>query len=84
MGGCQNYGPFLGTQNIRCRIIIRTPKGPITFDNHPYGALSMTRSIGCYWMECYSLQQAEGSVLAESLKSSIGGKFPTEGSGYRV
>ena len=22
MGGCQNYGPFLGTLNIRCRIII--------------------------------------------------------------
>ena len=21
MGGCQNYGPFLGTLNIRCRII---------------------------------------------------------------
>ena len=29
MGGCQNYGPFLDTLNIRCRIIIRTPKGTI-------------------------------------------------------
>ena len=29
MGSCQNYGPFLGTLNIRCRIIIRTPKGTI-------------------------------------------------------
>ena len=27
MGGCQNYGPLLGTLNSRCRIIIRTPKG---------------------------------------------------------
>ena len=27
MGGCQNYGPFLGTLNIRCRIIIGTQKG---------------------------------------------------------
>ena len=26
-GGCQNYGPFWGTLNIRCRVIIRTPKG---------------------------------------------------------
>ena len=26
MGGCQNYGPFLGTLNIRCRIIIRIQK----------------------------------------------------------
>ena len=29
MGGCQNYGPFLGTLNIRCRIITGTQKGTI-------------------------------------------------------
>ena len=29
MGGCQNYGPFLGTLNIRCRIMIGTQKGTI-------------------------------------------------------
>ena len=29
MGGCQNYGPFLGTLNNRCRIIIGTQKGTI-------------------------------------------------------
>ena len=29
MGGCQNYGPFLGTPNIRCRIILGTQKGTI-------------------------------------------------------
>ena len=28
-GGRQNYGPFLGTLNIRCRIIIGDPKGTI-------------------------------------------------------
>ena len=27
--GCQNYGPFFGTLNIWCRIIIRTQKGTI-------------------------------------------------------
>ena len=27
MGGCQNYGPFLGTLNIRGRIITGTQKG---------------------------------------------------------
>ena len=27
MGGCQNYGPFWGTLNIRCRIIIGIQKG---------------------------------------------------------
>ena len=29
MGGCQNYGPFLGNLNIRGRIIIGTQKGTI-------------------------------------------------------
>ena len=29
MGGCQNYGPFLGALNIRCRIIIGIQKGTI-------------------------------------------------------
>ena len=29
MGGCQNYGPFLGTLNIRCRIIVGVRKGTI-------------------------------------------------------
>ena len=29
MGSCQNYGPFLGTLNNRCRIIIGTQKGTI-------------------------------------------------------
>ena len=36
MGGCQNYGPFLGTLNNRGRIIIGIQKGTIIFDNHPY------------------------------------------------
>ena len=29
MGGCQNYRPFLGSLNIRCRIIIGIQKGTI-------------------------------------------------------
>ena len=35
MGGFQNDGPFLGTLNIRCRIIIGIQKGDHSFDNHP-------------------------------------------------
>ena len=27
MGGCQNYGPFLGTLNISCRIIVGIRNG---------------------------------------------------------
>ena len=33
MGSCQNYGPFLGTLNIRCRIIKRIQKGTILLTN---------------------------------------------------
>ena len=29
LGACQNYGPFLGTLNNRCRIIIGTQTGTI-------------------------------------------------------
>ena len=29
MGSCQNYGPFLGTLNNRCRTILGTQKGTI-------------------------------------------------------
>ena len=29
VGGCQNYGPLLGTLNIRCRTILRTQKGTL-------------------------------------------------------
>ena len=36
MGGCQNYGPVLGTLNIRGRIIIGIPKRAHNLDNHPY------------------------------------------------
>ena len=35
MGGCTNYGPFLGALNIRCRIIIRTPKGTLILTTTP-------------------------------------------------
>ena len=35
MGGCQNYGPFLGTLNIRCRPILGTQKGTIVLTTTP-------------------------------------------------
>ena len=35
MGGCQNYGPFLGTPNIRCRMILGTQKGTIILTTSP-------------------------------------------------
>ena len=35
LGGCQKCGPFLGTLNIRYRILIGIQKGDHNFDNHP-------------------------------------------------
>ena len=35
LAGCQNYGPLLGTLNIRGRIIIGTPKGTIILTTKP-------------------------------------------------
>ena len=45
MGGCQNYGAFLGTLNIRCRSIIEIQKGTI---------ILMTTHMGFY-MVIYGL-----------------------------
>ena len=51
MGGCQNYGPFLGTLNIRGHIIIGTQKGTIIlttthmgYSASHYGSLASAES----------------------------------------
>ena len=53
MGGCQDYGPFLGTLNIRCRIIIGTQKGTIILTTThignylgPYGRATLGWNLG--------------------------------------
>ena len=56
MGGCPNYDPFLGTLNIRCRIIIGIQKRDHDFDDHPYelqSKLSKGGYIGAYIGEYY-------------------------------
>ena len=35
-GSCQNFGPFLGSLKIRCRITLRTQKKTYDFDGHAY------------------------------------------------
>ena len=57
MGGCQNYGPFLGTLNIRCRIIMGTQKGTIILTTTHIGILRVYQGLnwdngkenGNYW-----------------------------------
>ena len=44
MGGCQNYGPFLGTLNIRGRIIIGTQKGTIILTTTQHASSKEERS----------------------------------------
>ena len=45
MGGCQNYGPFLGTLNIRGRIIIGTQKGTIILTTTHMGIVEKKMEI---------------------------------------
>ena len=55
MGGCRNYGPFLGTLNNRCRTIFltltlgnRDPTRDHNFENHPYVHLAMSNRSRWY------------------------------------
>ena len=41
MGGCQNYGPFLGTLNIRCCIMIGIQTGAIVLTTTQVGNSKM-------------------------------------------
>ena len=46
MGSCQNYGPFWGTLNNRCRIIIGTQKGTLILTTtHILGALRLEKGF---------------------------------------
>ena len=45
MGGCQNYGPFLGTLKIRCRIIRGIQIKDHKFNNHPYASVLGAQGI---------------------------------------
>ena len=54
MGGCQNYGFFLGTLNIRGRIIIGTQKGTIILTTtHIYLGHSLDSLKGGYIGDYY-------------------------------
>ena len=63
MGSCQNYGPFLGTLNKRCRIIIGTQKGTIILTT-THIALRIHVATGGFGLQ---LEFAESLVLACSI-----------------
>ena len=45
LGSCQNYGPFLGTLNIRCRVIIRTQQGTIILTTTHLAIMSLQAAL---------------------------------------
>ena len=50
MGDCQNYDPFLGTLNIRCRNIIGDAKGSIILTTtHVYIELRACKALLQQW-----------------------------------
>ena len=48
MCSCQNYGPFLGSLNNRCRIIIRTQKGTIILTTTTFRPASICTSVASW------------------------------------
>ena len=61
MGGCQNYGPLLGTLNIRCRI--EDPKKapePESLNPQPYIAFAKRPSLAPGHLERRSREGDEG------------------------
>ena len=69
MGGGQNYGPFLGTLNIRGRIIIGTQKGTIILTTtllrilFPDSLLSTSKVFLCGWHWSLAFFDFEGLPL---------------------
>ena len=79
MGGCQNYGPFLGTLNTRCRTILGTQKGTLILttttyrqtyiDTYTHRLLRPTKDYesngypGVYRETCVKADQAKVALL---------------------
>ena len=73
MGDCQNYIPFLGTLNIRCRIILGIHIGtiilttthiriiPKDIGNHPRFCISVG-GFGCLGAQL-AIQEQQGSIV---------------------
>ena len=72
MGGRQNYGPFLGTLKIRCRVIIGTQKGTILLTTtHIHLPLNRrpnphTPSINAVNSDSFELTQKSRSIVGHT------------------
>ena len=77
MGGCQNYGPFVGSLNIRCYIRMGIQKGTIILTTTHMFLWSRFRcpcirnvekssKLGCVHMS-YSLNSLMGGYIGDSI-----------------
>ena len=66
IGSCQNYGPFLGTLNIRCRIIVRTQKGTLILTTTHIGGGAQATGV-----EAARLEPSSRCPESLSLKHSL-------------
>ena len=74
MGGCQNYGHFLGTLNIRCRIIIGIHKGTTILTTTHIQSLGMLLGVyvGCLFVRSLgSLREGVFEVKSYYLRSYL-------------
>ena len=70
MGGCQNYGPFLGTLNHRCRTITGIQKGTIILTTtHISG--SSRRDCGGVGGHGLRWRQQRWSVGAPAIRAGV-------------
>ena len=80
VGGCQNYGPCLGTLDIRCRIILGTQKGTIILTTtHIY--------IGIHFRSSRNEKNAEGATKRDIVSpqpNGRGGHGASSGAGQTV
>ena len=88
MGGNQNYGPLLGTLNIRCRIIIGIQKGTIILTTTHINIFQRVLGanpivVPCFHMEARaSAEPSEEARNGSSMLPKLG--FRVQGLGFRV
>ena len=66
MGGCQNFGPFLGTLHIRCRIILGIQRGTRILTTTHMDSRKGVRILGNSSKPAATSTRAEGSASLNS------------------
>ena len=76
MGGCQKYVPFLGTLNIRCRIILGIQKATIMLTTTPTH-MAPSGLLGPRWaINRCSIGNNNKRVLKQKIKATLASRAP--------